>query len=86
MFLINLLVFSPEYAYDFYKEKVQVSLSRRQVMDWVRLNHLNEDMIEKLMDWQFSPASVSGDGQDAEGHGKAIRHQAAQEFRKHLRA
>jgi hypothetical protein len=54
VFLINLLLFKPEYIYDFKKELIKTSLTKRQVLDWAKINNLDVETIEKLVDHKFS--------------------------------
>jgi len=54
VFLINLLLFKPAYVYDFKKELINTSLTKRQIMDWAKINHLNVEEIGKLVDHKFT--------------------------------
>lgn len=54
VFLINLLIFSPEYVHEYKQELMQSSLSKRQIQDWVKSNHLDMKMIDKLMEYEPS--------------------------------
>lgn len=49
VFLINLLLFKPEYFHDFKRQLIQTNLTKRQIIEWAKLNHLDIDGIEKLM-------------------------------------
>ena len=88
VFLINLLVFSPEYIYDYKKELLNTSLTKRQIMDWVKVNNLDSDLIEKLLNHDL--ATSSSDVMDKEGisgdHLKErVRRLEAQSFMKSMR-
>lgn len=54
VFLINLLLFKPEYIYDFKKEMLSTSLTRRQIADWAKVNKMDTDVIDKLVDHKFT--------------------------------
>ena len=54
VFLINLLLFKPEYVYEFKKQLLKSSLTKRQIMDWVKMNKLDAEIIEKLVDHKLS--------------------------------
>jgi len=53
VYLINLLWFAPDHVYDFKRELLNTSLTKRQVADWAKLNKLDKNMISKLLDYQL---------------------------------
>jgi tRNA nucleotidyltransferase/poly(A) polymerase len=53
VYLINLLWFAPDYVYDFKRELLNTSLTRRQIVDWAKMNKLDKTMIEKLLDYKL---------------------------------
>lgn len=53
VYLINLLWFSPEHIYDFKRELVNTGLTKRQILDWVKLNKLDKTLITKLIDYDL---------------------------------
>lgn len=65
VFLINLLLFKPAYVYDFKRELLNTSLSKRQIMDWAKINGLDEETIEQLVDYKLS--ANPGEVMDQEG-------------------
>lgn len=54
VFLLNLLLFKPEYIYDFKTEILKTSLTKRQILDWAKLNKLDTNLIEKMVDHKLS--------------------------------
>lgn len=83
VFLINLLVFSPEYIYDYKKELLNSGLSKRQIMDWAKINRLNSDLINKLINYKFqvNPQEVmDNEGLQGDNLRERIRHLEAQAF------
>jgi len=62
VFLINLLLFKPDYISDFKTEMTKTSLTKRQIMDWAKINNLDTNMIEKFLTHQIStdPMDVHG--------------------------
>lgn len=77
VFLINLLLFKPEYAYDFKKELMNTGLTKRQMLDWAKINHLNIDLIEKLLKYKFSVNAqdiVDQEGLQGEDLKNRVRH------------
>lgn len=52
VFLINLLKYNEEYQDEFKQYLLHTSLTRRQMIDWAKLNHISEESIEKLLDYQ----------------------------------
>lgn len=53
VFLINLLWFAPDFIYDFKREILNTSLTKRQILDWAKMNKLDPTMIEKLVDYKL---------------------------------
>lgn len=53
VYLINLLWFAPDHVYEFKKELLNTSLTKRQVVDWAKMNKLDKDMIEKLVNYNL---------------------------------
>jgi tRNA nucleotidyltransferase/poly(A) polymerase len=88
VFLINLLLFKPEYIYDFKQEMMKTSLTKRQMLDWAKINNLNVDMIEKLVNHKFTvnPSEVmQSSGLQGEDLRKHVKHAEAQAFMKSMR-
>lgn len=87
VYLINLLWFAPDYVYDFKRELINTSLTKRQMVDWAKLNKLDKGMIEKLIDYQLQingneVAEKEGlDGDMLRGHIKKLE---ADNFKKSL--
>ena len=85
VYLINLLWFAPDHVYEFKKELLNTSLTRRQILDWTKLNNLDKEMIEKLIDYQFR---INNDnvpqGEDADVAREKIKKMEADEFKKTL--
>lgn len=89
VFLINLLLFKPAYVYDFKQEMIKTSLTKRQVLDWAKLNHLDMDMIGKLTDHKFTtnPSDVMArEGLQGDELKNRVRHMEAQAFMKAMRS
>jgi tRNA nucleotidyltransferase/poly(A) polymerase len=87
VYLINLLWFAPDFVYEFKKELLNTSLTRRQILDWAKLVKLDKGMIEKLVDYQLR---INGDnvpkspGEDATASREKIKKMEADEFKKTL--
>jgi tRNA nucleotidyltransferase/poly(A) polymerase len=72
VYLINLLWFAPDHVYDFKRELLKTSLTRRQIVDWAKLNKIDKNMIEKLVDYQLT--INGGEVAEKEGiHGDQLR-------------
>ncbi len=87
VYLINLLWFAPDHIYDFKKELLNTSLTKRQILDWAKMNNLDKDMVEKLVNYNLR---VNG-GDLAEKEGlqgdqlrSRIKSMEADEFKKTL--
>lgn len=87
VYLINLLWFAPDHIYDFKRELLNTSLTRRQIIDWAKMNNLDKPMIEKLLEYKLR---VNG-GELAEKEGlqgdmlrSRIKQIEADEFKKTL--
>lgn len=88
VFLINLLLFKPEYIYDFKTEMMKTSLTKRQILDWAKINKLNLDMIEKLVNHQFTtnPSEIqSREGLAGEDLKNKVRRMEASAFMRAMR-
>lgn len=87
VFLINLLVFTPELIADYTRELLTCSLTRRQIMDWAKTNSLDMDLIEKLLEHKLSGhADVQGDSSSGEGLKERMRRHEAEVFMRSLRS
>jgi hypothetical protein len=53
VFLINLLDFRPEEIYEFKREMIKGGLSRKQITHWAKMNHLDMDLIRKIVDHEM---------------------------------
>jgi tRNA nucleotidyltransferase/poly(A) polymerase len=84
VFLINLLVFSPEYIYDYKRELMNSSLSKRQIIDWTKMNKLDQDMIEKLIDYKLTDNTDEETGLSLENRKEKIRTSEAENFMHYL--
>lgn len=88
VFLVNLLLFKPEYVYDFKKEMMATSLTKRQIVDWAKINKLDMDLIERLVGHKFTvnPTEVmEKDGVSGEELNQRIRKMEAQAFMRAMR-
>jgi hypothetical protein len=88
VFLINLLLFQPEYIYDFKREMINTSLTKRQILDWAKVSGLDLDMIEKLVDYKFhidSNEIMNQEGVVGERLKDRVRELEAQHFTKMMR-
>lgn len=89
VFLINLLLFKPEYVYDFKKEMLTTNLTKRQILDWAKINHLDMDMIEKLVGHKFTvnPSDImSKEGLSGDNLKNKVRRMEMQAFMKSMRS
>lgn len=87
VYLINLLWFAPDHVYDFKKELLNTSLTKRQIVDFAKMNKLDKHMIEKLINYQLQ---ING-GEVAEKEGlqgdmlrSRIKKMEADNFKKSL--
>lgn len=88
VFLINLLLFKPEYIYDFKQEMMKTSLTRRQIMDWAKTNNLNMDLIDKLVNHKFTvnPSDVMNkEGLQGDDLRERVRKMEAAAFMKSMK-
>lgn len=60
VFLINLTRYQHEYATVFKKELIKTSLTRRQIMDWCKVNDLDEESIAEMMDKPLNHSFAGG--------------------------
>lgn len=89
VFLVNLLVFRPEYIYDFKKELMNTGLTKRQIVDWAKINQLNMDLIEKLLNYKFQVNSqevMDKEGLQGDGLRDRVRGLEAKAFMKAMRS
>ena len=88
VFLVNLLMFKPEYVYDFKKEMMATSLTKRQILDWAKLNNLDMDLMERLVGHKFTvnPTEVmEKDGVTGDDLKNRVRKMEAQAFMRAMR-
>jgi tRNA nucleotidyltransferase/poly(A) polymerase len=86
VYLINLLVFHPDYIYDYKKEILNTSLTKRQILDWAKMNDLDKNVIEKLVDYKFSVnhQELIDQGLNGDELRNSVRDLEAKNFKKHL--
>lgn len=86
VYLINLLIFNPDYIYDYKREILSTSLTRRQMLDWAKMNSLDKNTIEKLIDYRFSVnhQELVDQGISADELPDRVRSLEADNFKKHL--
>jgi tRNA nucleotidyltransferase/poly(A) polymerase len=89
VFLINLLLFKPEYVYDFKREMMSTNLTRRQILDWAKVNHLNVEMIEKFLNHNFSVNAsevMDRDGLSGDDLKNHVKHLEAKAFMRAMKS
>jgi len=89
VYLINLLWFAPDYVYEFKKELLNTGLTKRQIIDWAKLNKLDREMVEKLVDYNLK---VNGtdlaekEGLQGDDLKNRVKELEAHEFKRTLRS
>jgi tRNA nucleotidyltransferase/poly(A) polymerase len=87
VYLINLLWFGPDHIYDFKRELLNTSLTKRQLIDWAKLNKLDKEMIQKLIDYNFKVsdnAVMEKEGLQGDMLRDRVKRLEADEFKKTL--
>jgi len=88
VFLINLLWFDANFIYDFKKEILNTSLTKRQIVDWAKMNQLDKNLIEKLVDYKLQVNGndlIDREGLQGDELRDRIRGLEAENFKKTLR-
>lgn len=89
VFLINLLWFLPDHIYEFKKEVLNTSLTKRQILDWAKSQKLDKDVIEKLVDYKLQVNGndlIEKEGLQGDALRDRVKKMEAAYFKKSLRA
>jgi tRNA nucleotidyltransferase/poly(A) polymerase len=54
VFLISFLNFKPEYVFDFYKKKVQCAVKDSTILEWLKVNNIDDKWMIKFIDYRPS--------------------------------
>ena len=54
VFLISFLNFIPEDVYDFYKKKQQSGIEDSTILEWLKVNNINDKWMIKFIDYEPS--------------------------------